>query len=528
MVNSETGKDWICVKTFHDAIRSAKEEGNVSKEKAKKLRRDCLDERDIDDKGSCDALIQQAVQKAKEDGVVADVEYIQNYAKAKGFDSLDLDESIVGHALLKENNGKDLQKELTKLVKNKINLGIDVIKERRKIFAEFAEIIKNETFNDSLPIIGFCNYVQTLTGKNMIGMVERLEACIGNAIYTQEQVIEWVDDYVKINGKYPTCNIKTIIQGTNINWEHINDYFTRGACGLIGFDSLADFLKKECGKNYTIEQVKQRVEDFVKINGKYPSTHDEEIIPGTISYWNNIDNYFRVGSRGLVGYESLLDFLEKQCGKIDICYTIDQVKQWVKDYVKLKGTFPSDGNKEIIFGTNICWYHISNYFRRQSRGLVGYKSFTEFLQKEFIYKPKIVTKNTYSGEYTVDQLKQWVVDFVNKNGKYPASSNKEIIPGTNIHWRYINHYFARQSKGLIGYFSLKDFLEKECGKKELTQKHLIDFCIENSIYSEPQWLKKRNKIVNPNILKNIQKCMLKLNITLKDFFIKVKQQLKEK
>ena len=222
---------------------------------------------------------------------------------------------------------------------------------------------------------------------------------------------------------------------------------------------IKDFCDRLIASNvsYTIEQVKQWVEDYKENNnGKFPSEDSGDIRENNIT-WLQLNGFLITGSRGLGGYKSLPDFLKKECGKVDINYTVEQVKQCIEVYKEKVGKFPSchSGDIEEIDAT---WAKLNDYFRRGSRGLIGYKSLSDFLEKEY-GKVEI--------NYTIEQVKEWVDEYKEKNGKFPTQGSGDI-EGGETSWSKIANYFRIGSRGLIGYKSLLDFLERGCGKTSVS------------------------------------------------------------
>lgn len=213
---------------------------------------------------------------------------------------------------------------------------------------------------------------------------------------------------------------------------------------------LGEFCKRLLASNvcYTIEQVKGWVEEYYNRTGKYPSCESGDIIEADTT-WSKIDKYFIRKSRGLVDYDSLSDFIDKEFNRQKTIYTIQQVKSWVEEYYNRTGKYPSEHSGNIP-GTDIAWCNISGYFRRQSKGLAGYESLLDFLNKEFEHKI----------DYTIEQIKGWVEIYKNRTGKYPGGHSGDIC-GFDTTWKKVDDYFRVGSRGLIGYDSLSDFICKE-------------------------------------------------------------------
>jgi hypothetical protein len=450
------GKEWIITKAISKGMKSGlgKEASDEQIEEHEISIRESVNPKE---KLEAESFILAANEQAKEDGVICNLDYIiENYCNTNGLEIPEnLNELYIEHLSSRDDEvGKKVRKRAEELAKKNIKIDTKIDKAKRDIFYELANEFRNETLDNSKSFIGFVNQCHKITGGGMGDFCKRLVS--SNVCYTIEQVKGWVEGYYELNKKYPTAHIKETIIGTNVNWMHINSYFAVQSRGLVGYKSLSDFLVKEFNKtdNYTIEQVKGWVEGYYELNKKYPSCHTTKIIPGTNVNWMHINGYFINQSRGLIGYESLSDFLKKECDKPDVCYTIEQVKGWVEGYYELNKKYPTSNIKENIPGTNVNWMHIDNYFRGQSRGLVGYKSLSDFIVKE-CGKIEII--------YTIEQVKHWVEGYYELNKKYPSCHTK-IIPGTNVNWRHINGYFTNQSRGLIGYESLSDFLAKEFNK----------------------------------------------------------------
>lgn len=517
LADYNTGKEWIVTKAISKGISAGLNENIITSEQEEEYQNSIRETELPDDKADSNILILSAIDNAVSNNESCDLDYVITYAKNNGLDiPYNLEQQFVEHLSTKESVSESVKVKAKELAKNKIQLLPNVDKYKRDLFYELADEFRKETLVECESIIGFVNQIHKVTGGQIGDFCKRLVS--SDVCYSLEQLRGWVKNHFNKTGKYPS-KLSGNIEDTNTNWNKISAYLNRNTKGLVGYKSLADYLFVEFGKIntfYTLNEVENWCNIFYTKNGKYPNC-DSGDIEGQNIKWSHINDYFRSGSRGLVGYKCLCDFLEKKCGKQNIIYSTSQINGWILKYFNENGKFPSSSSSDYIENENIRWSDINNYFRSNLRGLFGYTGLKNFIDKEFNRQDIIYTieqvkkwaqyhynktkkyptvqsglileanvtwctingyfihksrglvgynslshfiKNEFNRTYNINQVKDWIVDFYDKNSKYPLCNSGNIL-GTDMNWNKVNAYFRRQSRGLVGYESLSDFIKKE-------------------------------------------------------------------
>lgn len=63
--------------------------------------------------------------------------------------------------------------------------------------------------------------------------------------YSINQIQIWVEEYKQTNNKYPNA-VSGNVPGTNVSWDHINNYLKNSKQGLKGYNSLLSFIRTNC------------------------------------------------------------------------------------------------------------------------------------------------------------------------------------------------------------------------------------------------------------------------------------------
>jgi superfamily II DNA or RNA helicase len=499
MADYNVGKEWAVTKAISDGIKSGLANKSITQEQYDKFENDIRKSASPEDKLDVEIIILRAQEEAKEKNVEYTPSYVFNYVKNNNIciDNDLLNKSLSEHlSKIPGSTGDNVCSKVRRIAKQNITLSPKVDKTLRKIYEEIVNEFRDETLDESKSLIGLVNQVHAITGGNIKDFCQRL---IGNNIvYTIDQVKEWTNIFFKENNKLPN-NHNGNIDETNITWSNLDSYFRSQSKGLVGYESLSDFLEREFGKikeirdvktTYNLEQVKEWTLKFLKENGKRPSCNSGNIDETNIT-WSKLDNYFRSKSKGLVGYESLSDFIERELGEKTI-YNIDQAKEWVREFLKENNKLPNchSGN---IDESNITWSNLDSYFRNQSKGLIGYNSLSDFIEKEFDKRKRIRKNRDKKTVYTVEQIRELIFDFFKENKKYP-SNNSGNIDGTNITWANVNWFF--KSGYFIGYKSLSDFINKQFGREEKIKQYIdktIVFSTDQVKKMVSEYIKKNGK-----------------------------------
>jgi len=100
---------------------------------------------------------------------------------------------------------------------------------------------------------------------------------INKFLLTEEQILQWCEEYFEDNGKYPKANGEKV-RGYNITWNTINKALMRGSYGLPGGITLANFLKEKNGLPTKPLPKFRRKRKNRKINNKQPGQEKKDTI----------------------------------------------------------------------------------------------------------------------------------------------------------------------------------------------------------------------------------------------------------
>ena len=201
---------------------------------------------------------------------------------------------------------------------------------------------------------------------------------------TEDQILNWAKDWFQQTGKYPRDKPRLasdIIPGTYEKWSNISQCLRLGLRGLPGGSSLKQLLVKHGLSNLLDEKtIILWAREWIRENGKPPSTISHQIIPGTNEKWININSTLKNGHRGLPGKYGLKQLLDKH--GLYTPKTLDEkmIILWAKEWIRENGKPPS-AIKQIIPGTNDTWANIDGILRKGSRGLPKSNGLSKFLKK---------------------------------------------------------------------------------------------------------------------------------------------------
>lgn len=202
---------------------------------------------------------------------------------------------------------------------------------------------------------------------------------------TEYQVAFLCIRYYQVHGKNPQYR-SGFVEGLSgeETWGGIIKDVRKGFRGLTCKYKWIDFLKNVAGlpikKNFTETQILQWVKNYKILNGKFPTTLSGNIQESPSETWNNINQCFYKGIRGLnKSYGSLKKFLEINAEKPgDLTYKL--IYNWINEYYINNGKFPSRRSGSIY---NDTWSRVDKCFKEKTSGLINYNSLSNFIVENF-------------------------------------------------------------------------------------------------------------------------------------------------
>ena len=136
---------------------------------------------------------------------------------------------------------------------------------------------------------------------------------------TIKRILEWVDLYMKKNGKWP--NVKSgPVNSTSETWAGINNALNRGRRGLPSGSSLAQLLAEHRGVRniqelppLTIMQILGWADAYKLASAEWPK-RNSGLVTDADETWAGIYSALNLGLRGLPGGSSLAKLLAEQRG----------------------------------------------------------------------------------------------------------------------------------------------------------------------------------------------------------------------
>ncbi|MGH7168992.1 MAG: hypothetical protein ACRELG_01775 [Gemmataceae bacterium] len=295
----------------------------------------------------------------------------------------------------------------------------------------------------------------------------------------RDKIRKWVVEFFERTGDYPSNESGAISGIAGENWSRIDSALRQGIRGLPSRSSLPQFLEQEFGvRNHmalpplTVEKIREWAVAYYESNGKYPNQSSGEITGTTDETWSGVNAALRRGIRELDGGYSLAQLLQDEFGVRNIQnlpeLTREQIKSWVLQHRTRTGKYPSADSGEILDSNGESWQGVNLAFWVGRRGLPGGSSLAQFLEEEFGLRNHLnLPQLTWEG------IREWVVEWYERTGKYPKRNDGEIPGADGETWTRVNGNLMKGGRGLPGASSLPQFLEQEFGVRNRLNTPLL-------------------------------------------------------
>ncbi len=286
----------------------------------------------------------------------------------------------------------------------------------------------------------------------------------------KKQILAWADDYHDRTGLWPKASSGPIAGGPGETWVGIDYALIKGTRGLLSGSSLAKFLTEHGkvrrwthqGKELTKEQLLAWADDFHRRTGRWPLNRSGDVPAAPGEKWTNLDQALRVGSRGLPGGSTLVQFLAEHRGLIDRRLRSPlnkvQILAWADAHFQRTGNWPTVYSGSILDAPGETWSGVNSALRRGRRLPQGGSTLFRLLAEE---RGLTLTKLP---RLTPHLILKWADSHFQRTGKWPSTESGPIPDAPGEKWRNINNALARGLRGLPGGSSLSRFL-KQHGKK---------------------------------------------------------------
>ena len=294
-------------------------------------------------------------------------------------------------------------------------------------------------------------------GKRNIAAIGRL---------SEKTILEWADQYLAINGKYPTKNSGEIPNSNGETWGGVNAALRKGIRGIqrkITLSALLHETKRKRNRfqaeNLSEKQILQWIDDYYKAHGNYPK-HNFGTIKGTLETWSSVDNALQKGTRGLPGGSSITKLLSKHRDIRSSAYLADlteeQIILWAKEWFEKNGKWPTSISGQIEGSGGETWGAIQAALPVGGRGLPRKITLADLLQEQGLKKNK-QNQECLSEE----KILNWADQYHEKNEKWPNRNSGQIEDSEGETWMGIQSSLAVGGRGLPRKTSLAKLLHEK-------------------------------------------------------------------
>jgi pyrroloquinoline quinone (PQQ) biosynthesis protein C len=302
----------------------------------------------------------------------------------------------------------------------------------------------------------------------------RLAASLQSPGLTEEQILEWGDNYHQRAGTWPTTTSVPVAEGIQIAWSGIDNALVKGLHGLPGGSSLARLWAARRGHrnksqlpDLTEEQILAWADNYFETTQSWPKINSGAIPGTTAANWQAVDNALRQGMRGLPGGSSLPQLLASRRG---IRYVRNlprlsegQILAWADDHYQRTGRWPTVSAGSVLAATQENWATLSAALTVGNRGLPGGSSLAQLLSRE-----RGVPNRMDLPCLTVEQILAWADDHHQRTGNWPTPNSGPIAGADQGQtWLSVHSALHRGLRGLPGGASLPQLLARKRGVRNI-------------------------------------------------------------
>jgi hypothetical protein len=192
--------------------------------------------------------------------------------------------------------------------------------------------------------------------------------------------LEWYRRLSKAAGQWPTRRSGAVHGAPGETWQDFDRALIRGLRGVPSGSSLAQLLAARRGVRHPVDlptlspkQVRDWVVAFHNWMGHWPKRSSGAIPTAPGESWATIDCAFVSARRGLEGYGSLAQFLQKECGVLNrqrpSGLAVDVILQWARAFHSRTGKWPNHTSGAIPEAPGETWGSVHKALCDGRRGL---------------------------------------------------------------------------------------------------------------------------------------------------------------
>jgi hypothetical protein len=261
-------------------------------------------------------------------------------------------------------------------------------------------------------------------------------------------------------------------------WRAIDTALRRGYRGCRKGDSLLLVFHRHRGRplpqpvprpRLTVRKVLAWADAHRRRTGRWPSQHSGPINGCRYENWGAVNNALFVGTRGLLGRDSiakiLLRYRDVRRARYRPRLTIKQILAWADKYHARNGHWPSFGSGVVQGAPGERWAAIHSALENASRGLPPGYTLAKLLEK---YRGVPYKRDL--PRYIVHTILAWADAFHRRHGRWPTLRSGAIPEARGESWLKVEGALSKGRRGLPGGSSLARLLER-CGRHPRRNRH---------------------------------------------------------
>jgi superfamily II DNA or RNA helicase len=284
---------------------------------------------------------------------------------------------------------------------------------------------------------------------------------------TEEQILDWADEYHARTGQWPYNNSGSLYDGLDESWGSINAALHLGLRGLSGGSSLAKLLAQKRDKrnakqlaSFTKAQILGWADAHYARTGVWPKSNSGSLHDVLEEDWKTINAALYKGFRGFPGGSSLAQFLAKERGtrnQKDLpLLTKTKILQWADAHHARTGKWPIVLSGCVYGAPEEKWANLNAILAKGGRNLPGGSSLAKLLTEE-----RDVRNKASLPPLTKTKILQWADAHHARTGKWPNAYSGSVYDAPEEKWKLIHAALYTGLRGLLGGSSLAKLLTEE-------------------------------------------------------------------
>jgi hypothetical protein len=287
---------------------------------------------------------------------------------------------------------------------------------------------------------------------------------------TPAQILEWADEFMAKNGRWPTRGDGQVGLTPN-TWSGLDGSLKEGRRGLKPGSSLAKLLLEHRGRRHskllpplTNDLILSWADAHHARTGDWPTQDSGPIVDAPGETWSGINCALHEGGRTLPGGSSIPQLLEAHRGVRNHCHltplTTGQILTWADAHHARTGNWPRQDTGPVTDAPGEGWGALDQALLVGCRGLPGGSSLARLLAAERgIRNPAAVPR------LEPWRILAWADTYFKRTGRWPTATSGPIDGTAGETWSAVDSALWAGARGLPGDDSLARFLARRRGKR---------------------------------------------------------------